>query len=79
MFSLRQCANDFDVDATLELIGSIGCVHATANDGYFTRAFCLLEAYGEEEGGIHFPFEEWQALAMINDIKMMRELPAWKK
>ena len=39
----------------------------------------LKEKYGEEEGGIHFPFEEWQALAMINDIKMMRELPAWKK
>lgn len=39
----------------------------------------LKEKYGEEEGSIHFPFEEWQALAMINDIKMMRELPAWKK
>jgi len=23
--------------------------------------------------------EEWQALAMINDIKMMRDLPEWKK
>ena len=39
----------------------------------------LKEKYGEEERSIHFPFEEWQALAMINDIKMMRELPAWKK
>ncbi len=39
----------------------------------------LKDKYGEEEGGIHFPLEEWQALAMINDIKMMRDLPAWKK
>ena len=39
----------------------------------------LKGKYGEEEGGIHFPLEEWQALAMINDIKMMRDLPAWKK
>ncbi len=23
--------------------------------------------------------EEWQVLAMINDIKMMRDLPEWKK
>ena len=35
--------------------------------------------YGEEEGGIRFPLEEWQALAMINDIKMIRDLPEWKK
>ncbi|MEP0203114.1 MAG: BLUF domain-containing protein [Halioglobus sp.] len=39
----------------------------------------LKQKYGEEEGGIHFPLEEWQALAMINDIKMIRELPDWKK
>jgi len=39
----------------------------------------MKEKYGEEEGGIRFPLEEWQALAMINDIKMMRELPDWKK
>ena len=39
----------------------------------------LKQKYGEEDGGIHFPLEEWQALAMINDIKMMRDLPDWKK
>ena len=38
----------------------------------------LKDKYGEEEGGIHFPLEEWQVLAMINDIKMTRELPDWK-
>ncbi|MFT6286414.1 MAG: hypothetical protein ACJAYC_002913 [Halieaceae bacterium] len=38
----------------------------------------LKRKYGEEDGGIRFPFEEWQALAMINDIKMIRELPEWK-
>ena len=38
-----------------------------------------MDKYGEEEGGIHFPLEEWQALAMINDIKMMQELPDWKQ
>jgi len=39
----------------------------------------LKRKYGEEHGGIRFPLEEWQALAMINDIKMMRDLPDWKK
>jgi hypothetical protein len=39
----------------------------------------LMEKYGDEEGGIHFPLEEWQVLAMINDIKMMRDLPEWKR
>ena len=39
----------------------------------------LKTKYGEEEGGIHLPLEEWQALAMINDIKMIGDLPSWKK
>jgi hypothetical protein len=39
----------------------------------------LKDKYGEEEGGIHFPLEEWQVLAMINDIKMTQELPDWKR
>ena len=39
----------------------------------------LVRKYGEEDGGIHFPLEEWQALAMINDIKMIGDLPSWKK
>jgi Sensors of blue-light using FAD len=39
----------------------------------------MIAKYGADEGGIRFPLEEWQALAMIHDIKMMRELPDWKK
>ena len=39
----------------------------------------LKRKYGEEDGGIHFPLEEWQALAMINDIKMIGDLPSWKQ
>lgn len=39
----------------------------------------LMEKYGKEEGGIHFPLEEWQVLAMINDIKMTQDLPDWKQ
>ena len=39
----------------------------------------LKVKYGEEDGGIYLPLDEWQALAMINDIKMMRDLPQWKK
>ena len=39
----------------------------------------MKNKYGEEEGGIQFPLEEWQALAMINDIKMIGDLPSWKK
>jgi hypothetical protein len=39
----------------------------------------LKKKYGQEEGGIHFPLEERQALAMINDIKMISALPEWKK
>jgi len=39
----------------------------------------LMEKYGAEEGGIRFPLEEWKALSLINDVKLMRELPVWKK
>lgn len=39
----------------------------------------LKKKYGEEDGGIRFPLEEWAALAFISDIKMMRELPEWKR
>ena len=39
----------------------------------------LKDKYGEEEGGIKFPLEEWQALAMLNDIKMIHRLPDWKR
>jgi hypothetical protein len=39
----------------------------------------LKAKYGEEDNGIRFPLEEWMALAMINDIKMIRKLPDWKR
>jgi hypothetical protein len=39
----------------------------------------LKAKYGEEEGGILFPLEEWQALAMIHDIKMIGNLPSRKQ
>ena len=39
----------------------------------------LKRKYGEEESGVRFPLEQWQALAMINDIKMTSDLPAWKR
>lgn len=40
--------------------------------------FELIQKYGEEEGGVKFPLEEWMALAMINDIDMVYKLPGWK-
>jgi len=40
--------------------------------------FELMQKYGEEEGGVKFPLEEWMALAMINDIDMVYKLPGWK-
>ena len=39
----------------------------------------LKDKYGEEDFGIRFPLEEWQVLAMINDMKMIGDLPSWKK
>lgn len=39
----------------------------------------LKKKYGEIDGGIKFPLEEWQALAMLNDIKMTHQLPEWKQ
>ena len=33
----------------------------------------LKEKYGEEEGGIRFPEEEWSALSMVFDVNMMDE------
>ena len=38
----------------------------------------LKHKYGEEGGSIRFPVEQWQALAMINDIKMISTGPDWK-
>ena len=39
----------------------------------------LKMKYGEEEGGVKFPVEEWMALSLFNDIKMTGDLPDWKK
>jgi hypothetical protein len=39
----------------------------------------LIAKYGEEDGGIHFPLEEWQVPVMISDIRMTGDLPEWKK
>ncbi|MGD2083836.1 MAG: BLUF domain-containing protein [Chromatiales bacterium] len=39
----------------------------------------LIEKYGEEEGGVRFPLEDWLALSMINDIRMVHGLPDWKR
>lgn len=39
----------------------------------------LKAKYGEEEGGLHFPLQDWQALALMQDIRMIRDLPDWKK
>ena len=33
----------------------------------------LKEKYGEEEGGVKFPIEEWAALSLMLDIKLIAE------
>jgi hypothetical protein len=38
----------------------------------------LMQKYGEEEGGVKFPKEEWLALALIFDIQLTQGLPSWK-
>jgi hypothetical protein len=39
----------------------------------------LKKKYGEEDGCVKFPLEEWMVLAMVWDIKMVQDLPSWKK
>ena len=34
-----------------------------------TMAKRLKAKYGEEEGGVYFPIDEWRALALIEDIR----------
>ncbi len=34
----------------------------------------LMHKYGEEDGGVRFPLEEWMALALINDVRIMHTL-----
>lgn len=38
----------------------------------------LMKKYGEEDGSVRFPLEEWMALSLVNDIRMTGELPDWK-
>ena len=42
-------------------------------------AAMLKTKYGEDNGQLRFPAEQWLTLAMINDIKMVHGLPEWKK
>ena len=35
--------------------------------------------YGEEDGELLFPLDEWKVLAMVQDINLMSEQPNWKK
>jgi hypothetical protein len=30
----------------------------------------LIDQYGEEEGGVRFPTEDWKVLALISDLRM---------
>ncbi len=61
------------------LFGSWGMRGIGAFDFNKSLESALQKKYGAEEGGIRFPLEEWQALAMINDIKMTGDLPDWKR
>ncbi len=38
----------------------------------------LVRKYGAENGVLLFPLEAWTALALIQDIRLLRELPEWK-
>lgn len=33
----------------------------------------LKDKYGEEDGGVKFPIEEWSALSLMHDIRLMAE------
>jgi hypothetical protein len=39
----------------------------------------LMQKYGSEQNSVKFPLEEWQALAMVQDIKLHLNVPEWKK
>ena len=69
---------------------SFNCVDARVFEGWGMRgigvfdfnqdlAEQLIGKYGEEDGGVRFPLEEWLALSMINDIRMVHALPDWKR
>lgn len=37
------------------------------------------EIKGELESEVNFPLEEWKAMALIHDLKMVSDLPEWKR
>ena len=82
----RICRDDRHLDLSIigfsiidaRLMGGWGMRGIGAFDFNQEIEQAMKEKYGEEEDGIRFPLEEWQALAMINDIKMMHDLPEWK-
>jgi hypothetical protein len=39
----------------------------------------LVEKYGLESSGVRFPLEEWQVLAMVQDISIYLKVPEWKR
>jgi len=38
----------------------------------------LMRKYGEEDGSVHFPLDEWKALALIQDVDLTGDPPGWK-
>lgn len=69
----------------LEII-SFGPAHSRLFEGWAMRGIGvfdlntdlekdLMEKYGSEEGSVCFPEEEWAALALVNDVRMMSYSP----
>ena len=66
-------------DEDVELI-SFGCVESRLFGGWTMHAIGifefnrdllddLIEQYGEEDGSVRFPVEEWKVLALISDLR----------
>jgi hypothetical protein len=79
----RRIARD-DLHADLSII-TFGAVDRRLFEGWAMRGIGafdlnkteeaeLMDKYGQVDEGIYFPEEEWLALSMINDIKMMKDL-----
>ena len=39
----------------------------------------LIKKYGQQSDEVRFPLEEWQVLAMIQDISLALDIPDWKQ
>ena len=46
-------------------------VYDNDNNGVMDALYVIYAGYGEEEGGVRFPTEEWSALSLMHDIKLM--------